>query len=68
MESLYHFTLKIGFNIMKSLYQRFLDEREEIMKHKWIESEKRGYNIGFEWALIDWVKNHRKSWLNDYQN
>jgi hypothetical protein len=48
------------------LYQRFLDEREEILKHKWIESEKQGYDIGFEKALTSWVKNHRKGWLEEF--
>jgi hypothetical protein len=49
-----------------SLYERFLAEREEILKHKWIESEKQGYDIGFEQALTSWVANHRKSWLHEY--
>ena len=46
-----------------SVYGRFLAEREEINKHKWIESEKQGYDMGFEKALLDWMKNHRKNWL-----
>ena len=29
-----------------SLYREFQAEREEILKHKWIESEKAGYEIG----------------------
>ena len=33
------------------LYKEFLAEREEILKHKWIESEKAGTDIGFEKAL-----------------
>lgn len=45
-----------------SLYQEFLAEREEILKHKWIESEKAGYDIGFEKALLDWIRNHRDAW------
>ena len=49
-----------------NLYQRFLDEREEILKHKWIESEKQGYDIGFDKALLDWMINHRKNWLKKY--
>src|SRR4051812_32765016 len=40
-----------------SLYQEFLAEREEILKHKWIESERLGYDIGFERALLDWIRN-----------
>jgi len=45
-----------------SLYQEFLAEREEILKHKWIESERLGYDIGFERALLDWIRRHRDSW------
>lgn len=45
-----------------SLYQEFLAEREEILRHKWIESEKVGYDIGFDRALVDWVRNHRDKW------
>ena len=45
-----------------SLYQEFLAERDEIMKYKWIESEKAGFDIGFERALLDWIRNHRDTW------
>jgi hypothetical protein len=45
-----------------SYYQEYLAEREEILRHKWIESEKAGHDIGFEYALIDWVRNHRDKW------
>ena len=44
------------------LYQEFLAEREEILRHKWIESERLGYDIGFERALLDWIRKHRESW------
>jgi hypothetical protein len=45
-----------------TLYREFLAEREEILRHKWIESEKAGYDIGFEKALLDWVMRHRGGW------
>jgi len=45
-----------------SFYQEYLAEREEILRHKWIQSEKAGHDIGFETALIDWVRNHRDKW------
>jgi len=45
-----------------SLYREFQAEREEILKHKWIESEKAGYDIGFERALTDWIVKHRSKW------
>ncbi|MBI2929669.1 MAG: hypothetical protein HYY24_28745 [Verrucomicrobia bacterium] len=45
-----------------SLYREFQAERDEILRHKWIESEKAGYDIGFERALTDWIVKHRSKW------
>ena len=45
-----------------ALYKEFLAERAEILKHKWIESEKAGKDIGFERALLDWIVKHRSNW------
>ncbi len=45
-----------------SLYREFQAEREEILRHKWFESEKAGYDIGFERALTDWITRHRAKW------
>jgi hypothetical protein len=45
-----------------TVYREFQAEREEILKHKWIESEKAGYDIGFEQALTDWIVKHRSKW------
>ena len=47
------------------LYKEFLAEREEILKHKWIESEKAGADIGFEKALLDWIVKHRSNWRDN---
>lgn len=47
---------------LTSPYQHFLKEREEILRHKWIESEKAGYDIGFEQALFDWTTYYRPLW------
>ena len=51
-----------GFAKRSTLYQEFLAEREEILRHKWIESEKKGQDIGFERALLDQIRKHRESW------
>ncbi|WPJ96483.1 hypothetical protein SH580_02045 [Coraliomargarita algicola] len=51
-----------GFAQRSTLYQEFLAEREEILRHKWIESEKQGKDIGFERALLDWIRKHRQNW------
>lgn len=47
-----------------TLYQEFLAGRDEILRHKWLESEKAGGDIGFEKALLDWARNHRFDWKN----
>jgi len=44
------------------LYKEFLAERDEILRHKWIESEKIGRDIGFEKALLDWILKYRSGW------
>lgn len=53
-----------GDDLLKNstLYKEFQAEREEILKHKWIESEKIGHDIGFERALTDWIVRHRSKW------
>ncbi|MDB6052855.1 MAG: hypothetical protein JWN25_378 [Verrucomicrobiales bacterium] len=59
-----------GSDLVKnsSLYREYLAEREEILKHKWIESEKIGRDIGFERALTDWIVKHRTNWRKSRQN
>ena len=37
------------------LYRNYESRLREILKHKWIESEKAGHDIGFNCALIDWL-------------
>lgn len=44
-------------------YIEFIAERDEIIRHKWLESEKAGHDIGSERAMKSWVKCHRRSWL-----
>jgi len=43
-------------------YKEFLAERDEILRHKWFESEKVGHDIGFNRALVDWSIKFRSSW------
>ena len=45
-----------------SLYREFLAEREEILRHKWLEAEKVGIDVGFEEALTGWMVKHRSEW------
>ncbi len=45
-----------------ALYQEYLAEREEILRHKWLASEKAGRDIGFDRALTEWVLHYRAGW------
>ena len=43
----------------------FFDNEEamqEIRRHKWIESEKKGQEIGFATAAIDWINKYGDTW------
>jgi hypothetical protein len=37
-------------------------QQEEIQKYKWIESEKAGYDIGWERATREWLQKHFPDW------
>ena len=56
--------LSNGPDLMRnsSLYKEFQAELHEILRHKWLESEKAGRDIGFEQALTDWIIKHRSKW------
>ena len=41
----------------------YLEMRREIMRHKWVESQKKGVDIGFESASKDWEIKHSENWL-----
>jgi hypothetical protein len=56
-----------GAMMNSALYREFLAEREEILRHKWLESEKAGYDIGFDRALLGWIVKHRANWRKGRQ-
>ncbi len=43
-----------------------LAQIEEIMKYKWIESEKAGYDLG-KAAVHDWIKKHAGAWRREWE-
>lgn len=61
-------TPKQDFYTNSLIYREFLEEREEVLKHKWLESEKKGYDIGYSAALIDWIIKYRREWRNHRKN
>lgn len=38
---------------------------DEINRHRWIESEKAGSDIGFEKASTDWLDRFSEAWLSN---
>jgi hypothetical protein len=50
------------FSKTSTVYKYYQRELKEILKHKWIESEKAGKDVGFSFALTDWIRYHRKAW------
>jgi hypothetical protein len=52
----------VGLLERSSLYREARAEYREILKHKWLESEKVGHDIGFENALVSWLIYHRAAW------
>lgn len=47
------------------IYKEFLALKEEIFKHKWYESERKGYDVGFTYALIDWTVKYKSQWFKE---
>jgi hypothetical protein len=53
---------------MSSVYKEYLAMKEEIDKHKWYESEKVGYDIGFVKALFGWTFKYKSDWIKKRKN
>ena len=45
------------------VYREFLAERDEVLRYKWLQSERAGHDIGFDKALMQWITLHRSCWL-----
>ena len=44
------------------------EQNAEIMKYKWIESEKEGYDIGTEKAAEEWVEKYGSIWRDEKES
>jgi hypothetical protein len=50
----------------KPQLRQFLEEeRDEIERHKWIESEKAGRDLGYD-AIMDWIRKYAKLYREEY--
>lgn len=45
------------------LEQQVKDVLHEIEVYKWLESEKRGYDIGLSQATREWIEEHYDDWF-----
>jgi hypothetical protein len=60
-------TRKINLNLLSMNAKKLLRNKkviEEINRHKWLESEIAGYDIGFEAAAEDWLKRYSGVWVS----
>jgi len=49
--------------------QELIDiQQEEVAKHKWIESEKAGQDIGWERAYAEWLEKYFPDWERDQKH
>ena len=53
--------MKEEFNLEGTLlYKKYKEEHEHILRNKWYMSERCGYDVGMERALLDWIINKKK--------
>ena len=42
------------------LYKKYIEDTEHIHKNKWYMSERLGYDVGMERAMLDWIIYHKQ--------
>jgi len=52
----------------EKLARDLAEQRKEIEKHKWIESEKAGYDIGEKRAIEDWTRKYAHIWRSERES
>jgi hypothetical protein len=46
----------------KAFWLGVMDELDEILEYKWLQSEKVGYDIGMDRAIREWLHQHYTAW------
>jgi len=41
------------------LYKKYMEQKEHVLKNKWYMSERKGTDVGYEKALLDWIINKK---------
>ena len=57
---------EIVLKIDDSIIQFLADQKNEIEKYKWIESEKVGHDLG-NCAIMDWIRKYAKKYRDQYR-
>jgi len=42
------------------LYKKYMEQKEHVLKNKWYMSERKGTDVGYEKALLDWILNKKE--------
>jgi len=56
------------FVFKSNLYKQYCMQKEQILEYKWIESEKKGKDIGMEKAWLQWEAKYYRKWKNWVSN
>ena len=51
----------------KEIYQKWIIERQHILRNKWYLSQQMGADCGWEHARWDWDMRHRQKWLREWE-
>jgi hypothetical protein len=50
------------------LVQAWTAMKQEILRHKWIESERAGSDIGWDRAFVEWTRCHQRAFLRHFES
>lgn len=50
------------------LVQAWQAMKAEILRHKWLESERAGTDIGWERAFVEWTARHQRDFLRHFES
>lgn len=56
------------FERLSPLFRRTKEEEAEISRHKWLESEKAGHDVGLDNARASWIVKHRSKWQKNQRS
>lgn len=52
------------FEEISTVFKLAFEEKEEILRHKWVLGERLDKEVDFDFALLSWIRNHRDDWYS----